>query len=67
VDYRDTVDAKEGTITSVRTLDYQGQERFCEEATCTEAPVSLSTAPGFDSMTGIGTPSSGLVAALSKP
>ena len=31
VDYRNGVDATEGTITSVRTLGYQGQERFCEE------------------------------------
>ncbi len=70
-DYVDGVDSTEGTLTSVRTLDYQGQERFCEEeeepASCTEQPVSLNTAPGFDSMTGIGTPSSGLLAALSKP
>ena len=67
VDYVDGVDATEGTLTSVRTLGYLGPERFCEEEKCTEQPVSLNTAPGFDSMTGIGTPGNGLIAALSKP
>jgi len=68
VDYLDGVDANEGTITSVRVLDYQGKEVFCSgTGNCTHQNVALSTAPGFDSMTGIGTPGSGLIAALAKP
>jgi subtilase family serine protease len=68
-DYLDGVDAEEGTITSVRTLDYQGREVFCSgTGNCTRQKVALDTAPGFDSMTGIGTPASGLLAALAtKP
>ena len=66
-DYVDGVDSKEGTITSVRTLDYQGLEAFCSGTeNCTIQNVAISTAPGFDSMTGIGTPGNGLVAALAK-
>jgi subtilase family serine protease len=66
VDYHDEVDAKEGTLTSVRTLDYEGQEVFCSSS-CSQQQVALSTAAGFDSMTGIGSPGNGLVAALARP
>jgi subtilase family serine protease len=67
-DYLDGVDASEGTITSVRVLDYQGREIFCSgTGNCTKQKVALDTAPGFDSMTGLGTPRSALIAALSKP
>jgi subtilase family serine protease len=68
VDYVDEVDAKEGTRTSARTLTYEGREEFCSgTGNCTKQNVALSTAPGFDSMTGIGTPAAGLLAALAKP
>jgi subtilase family serine protease len=67
-DYLNGVDASEGTITSVRVLDYQGRETFCSgTGNCTKQNVALNTAPGFDSMTGLGTPGNGLIAALSKP
>jgi subtilase family serine protease len=67
-DYLNGIDAKEGTITSVRTLDYQGREVFCSgTGNCTRQLVALSTAPGFDSMTGLGTPAPGLVQALAEP
>jgi len=68
VDYLDGVDAAEGTIISARTLDYQGREEFCSGTeNCTRQNVAISTAAGFDSMTGIGTPGNGLIAALAKP
>jgi subtilase family serine protease len=67
-DYLNGVNAKEGTITSVRVLDYEGKEVFCSgTGNCTKQKVALNTAPGFDSMTGIGTPGNGLLAALAKP
>jgi subtilase family serine protease len=67
-DFLDGVDAAEGTITSARTLDYEGREEFCSGTeNCTRQNVAISTAPGFDSMTGIGTPGTGLIAALAKP
>jgi subtilase family serine protease len=67
-DYVDGVDAKEGTITSARVLGYEGREVFCSgTGNCTRQKVALNAAPGFDSMTGIGTPASGFLAALVKP
>ncbi len=67
-DYLDEVDADEGILTSVRVLGYEGRERFCDEkGNCSRQKVALNAATGFDSMTGIGAPSSGLIAALAKP
>jgi subtilase family serine protease len=66
-DYVDGVDAEAGVQTSVRTLEYEGKEQFCKaKGICSSQNVSLFTAPGYDDMTGIGTPSSGLIAALAK-
>ncbi len=68
VDYLNGVDAKEGTLTSVRTLAYEGRELFCSgTGNCTHQKVALNTARGFDSMTGLGSPAAGLPAALAKP
>ena len=68
VDYHNGVNAQGGTITSVRGLTYEGLEVYCSgTGKCTEQDVALSTKPGFDSMTGIGSPGDGLVAALAKP
>ncbi len=67
VDYLDGIDAEEGAITSVRTLEFEGKEVFCSgTGNCTKQKVALNTAPGFDSMTGLGTPASELVADLAK-
>jgi subtilase family serine protease len=66
-DFADGVDAEEGILTSVRTLEYEGKEQFCKpNGKCTTQKVSLFTAPGYDDMTGIGTPAGGLIAALAK-
>jgi len=68
VDYLNGINTKEGKITSVRVLDYEGREVFCSgTGNCTHQKVALSTGAGFDSMTGIGSPGSGLVTALAKP
>ncbi|HET6706587.1 S53 family peptidase [Amycolatopsis sp.] len=42
VDYANQVDATDGLLRSVRTLDYQG--------------LTIHTAPGYDDVTGLGTP-----------
>jgi subtilase family serine protease len=42
VDYADGVDASDGTVTSVRTFDFQG--------------LAIRTTPGYDNVTGLGTP-----------
>jgi hypothetical protein len=52
----------------VRTLEYEGKEVFCSgSGNCTHQKVALNTAPGFDSMTGLGTPTGELVSDLAKP
>jgi subtilase family serine protease len=67
-DYLDGVDASAGIITSARTLDFQGHEKFCSgTGNCTQQKVAIETATGFDSMTGIGTPAGGLIGALAAP
>jgi hypothetical protein len=42
VDYVNGVDATDGTVRSVRTFDFQG--------------LAIHTAPGYDNVTGLGTP-----------
>ncbi len=64
-DFLDEVDAEEGILTSARVLGYEGREKFCSgTGNCTHQKVALNAAPGFDSMTGLGTPTGGLMAAL---
>jgi subtilase family serine protease len=64
-DFLDEVDAKEGILTSARVFGYEGRETFCSgSGNCTHQKVALNAAPGFDSMTGLGTPTGGLMAAL---
>jgi subtilase family serine protease len=68
-DYANSVDASDGILTSARTVDDQNSESFCTtnakgKEKCTSAPISLSTTPGYDNMTGLGTPGTGFVDAL---
>ena len=68
VDFVNSLNARRGEIESVRTIDYQGTEKFCDgTGNCGTQDVALTTAPGFDAMTGLGSPGPGLVAALSSP
>jgi subtilase family serine protease len=68
VDYLDGVDAGEGTITTARTLGYEGKEVFCSgTGNCTRQKTAINAFPGFDSMTGLGSPASGLIQELAKP
>jgi subtilase family serine protease len=65
-DYLNSENAEAGVLTTARILGLEGAtEYFCEkpneetgecEVEIEEAPESLSAAPGFDSMTGIGSP-----------
>jgi subtilase family serine protease len=67
VDYQNTVDASNGYFVSLRAIDYEGPETFCDgTGNCATRPVTLSAAPGFDSLTGLGSAGSNFVAALSK-
>jgi subtilase family serine protease len=73
-DYLNEENAEGGILTSARVLGMEGAtEYFCPEvneetgeceAEIEEATESLSAAPGFDSMTGIGSPGDGVIQAL---
>jgi subtilase family serine protease len=73
-DYLNQENAEAGILTTARVLGMEGAtEYFCPQANeetgeceveVEEAPESLSAAPGFDSMTGIGSPGDQFIQAL---
>jgi subtilase family serine protease len=67
VDYANTVNASNGYIVSLRAINYAGPETFCDgTGNCETRNVTLTTAPGFDSLTGLGTVGKSFIATLSK-
>ncbi len=55
VDFANTQNATDGYNISLRVLDYEGLETYCDATgNCASRDVTLTTAPGFDGMTGIG-------------
>jgi subtilase family serine protease len=55
VDFINTVNASNGYVVSLRAIDYQGTETYCDATgNCASRPVTVNTAVGFDGMTGIG-------------
>jgi subtilase family serine protease len=68
VDHADTyvADAK-GYIQSFRELTYEGVITYCDETgNCATRPTTLSTAKGYNSMTGLGSIGPDFIANLSK-
>ncbi len=68
-DFLNSVDSSNGIEYSARTVDQQGSESYCTvnakgKTKCSSIPITLSTAPGYDNMTGLGTPASGFIGAL---
>jgi len=67
VDFANTVDKSDGFNVSLRTFDYQGPETYCDATgNCATRDVTLSTAKGFDSMTGLGSPSANFIKDLAN-
>jgi subtilase family serine protease len=67
VDYANTVDSSSGYLISLRVLDYEGPETYCDgTGNCATRDVTLTTATGFDSITGLGSVGVGFIRALSK-
>jgi subtilase family serine protease len=67
VDYANTVNVSDGYIVSLRSIDYQGPETFCDgTGNCATRNVILNTKQGFDSMTGIGSVGPQFISVLSK-
>jgi subtilase family serine protease len=67
VDYTDTVDSSQGYIVSLRAIDYEGPETYCDgTGNCATRLVTLTPAPGFDSLTGLGSAGRNFISTLSK-
>jgi subtilase family serine protease len=67
VDYANSVDKSDGYLISVRGIDYEGPETFCDgTGNCATRPVSLWAAKGFDSLTGLGSAGSAFVPTLAR-
>jgi subtilase family serine protease len=67
VDFANTVDNSDGFSISLRAINYAGPETYCDgTGNCATRNVTLTTAPGFDSLTGLGTISPKFLATMAK-
>ncbi len=67
VDYVNTVDSSNGYFVSLRAIDYEGPETYCDgTGNCATREVTLTTAPGFDSLTGLGSAGRRFIPILSR-
>jgi hypothetical protein len=67
VNFADSVNSAEGYDVFLRVLDYEGPETYCDgTGNCATRDVTLTTAPGFDGMTGLGSVGPDFISALSK-
>jgi subtilase family serine protease len=62
-------DATGGVLYLAAGIDDQGNETYCGpnakgKTKCVAQPISLATTPGYDNMTGLGSPGAGFVTAL---
>ncbi len=64
-DYVNSIGPGDGFLYSTRIVDYEGQEQFCDPSgNCRTHDITLHTAPGYDNMTGLGSPGVDLVGDL---
>ncbi|HYA00925.1 MAG TPA: S53 family peptidase [Candidatus Binatia bacterium] len=67
VDYANTINAGNGYVVSLRVITYEGPETYCDgTGNCATRNVTLTTAPGFDAITGLGSVSSSFVNTIAK-
>jgi hypothetical protein len=67
VDYTNGVSPADGYTVTFEAINYEGPETYCDATgNCATRDVSLNTAKGFDSMTGLGTIGAKFIATLSK-
>jgi subtilase family serine protease len=67
-DYINGVDDSQGKKYQTRIVDYEGPDQYCSATgPCASGTVTLHTAPGYDNMTGLGSPGQNFVAALARP
>jgi subtilase family serine protease len=67
VDYADNYVSATGTLQSFRELTYEGPITYCDETNnCATRPNTLTTARGYDSMTGLGSIGPNFITDLSR-
>lgn len=67
VDFANTVNASGGFIVSARAINYAGPETYCDgTGNCATRNVTLTTTPGFDGLTGLGSAGNRFIAVMSK-
>jgi subtilase family serine protease len=67
IDYANTVNPSNGFLVSVRAINYAGPETYCDPTgNCATRNVTLTTAKGYDGMTGLGSVSSKFVSIMSR-
>ena len=67
VDYANTINPADGFLVSLRVINYAGPETYCDATgNCATRNVTLTTAPGFDGLTGIGTVGNSFIRTLSR-
>jgi subtilase family serine protease len=67
VDFANTVNSSNGFLVSVRAINYAGPETYCDATgNCATRNVTLTTAKGYDGMTGLGSISNKFINILSK-
>jgi hypothetical protein len=67
VDFANSVSAAGGFIVSARAINYAGPETYCDgTGNCATRDVTLTTTPGFDGLTGLGSAGNRFVAVMSK-
>ncbi len=67
VDYADSVDNAYGYDVSLRVIDYEGPETYCDATgNCATRDVTLTATPGFDSLTGLGSTGAGFIGEIAR-
>jgi len=67
VDFVNGVSSANGFVVSLRTINYAGPETYCDATgNCATRNVTLTTGPGFDGLTGIGSAGARFIADLSR-
>lgn len=67
VDYANAIDNSNGFNISLRSINYAGNETYCDATgNCATRPVTLTSGPGFDGLTGLGSVGAAFIATLSQ-
>ena len=67
VDFANSISAAGGFIVSARAINYAGPETYCDgTGNCATRNVTLTTTPGFDGLTGVGSAGNRFIAVMSK-